>query len=43
MSRTRSAQAKKKTIPPAGPKVGVRQALKRTNQKFHKALAKLAK
>jgi hypothetical protein len=33
----------KKQLPPPGRKVGVREALERTNQKFGKALAKLAK
>jgi hypothetical protein len=33
----------KKILPPPGRKVGVREALARTNQKFGKALAKLAK
>jgi hypothetical protein len=33
----------KKIVPPAGRKYGFRPALVRTNQKFGKALAKLAK
>ena len=32
-----------KTLPPPGRKVSVGEALERTNQKYHKALAKLAK
>lgn len=34
---------KKKALPPRGRKLGFRDALARTNQKFGKALAKLAK
>ena len=36
-------QQKKKPLPPPGRKATAREALARTNQKFHKALAKLAK
>jgi hypothetical protein len=34
---------KKKIVPPAGKKLGFRAALARTNKKFGKTLAKLAK
>ena len=33
----------RKTLPPPGRKVGIREALERTNQKYHKALGRLAK
>lgn len=33
----------KKTLPPPGRKVSVREALVRTNEKYHRALSRLAK
>ena len=38
-----SKTKQKRALPPRGRKVNLRQALARTNQKFSKALAKLAK